>query len=258
MGHIRLPILSQTRRWRDVVAFLSAGAGVDVVAASTAHAAERALKSAVNDPLFLEAVNFLIKIPIAARCPDFDLAMSELGIVASNDIGPLDLSVSISTALDARVPTVDRSDFGEMAHMALIESLSSVVQGALPTLFEPKPGEVRTVLGRLASGDRFADLAQTFFSRLTHRTLDYYLAREMANHVGEGAVFADDAARRHYDRALAEHCHEAAFIVKAYSGGWFGKTVFHGDGPTPDAIRRYAAYAFTKIRAELGKRRIAA
>ena len=142
-----------------------------------------------------------------------------------------------------------------MAQMAAVESLTALVGPDLPSLFEPSPGEVQRAIGRFAGGDRFSALAREFFARLTQRSLDYYLSRELSNHIGAGERFRDDAARRQFDIALGQHCREASRIVEAFSGGWYGKNVYQGDGLTPDAIRRFAPVAFKKIRAELRKRR---
>ncbi|MEO1512094.1 MAG: hypothetical protein AAFU70_08480 [Planctomycetota bacterium] len=154
--------------------------------------------------------------------------------------------------------TGGRNDLGEMAGQALIESLTASIEPDLPSLFTPEPGEVRTALGRLASGDRFAAFARQFFGRLTYRTLDYYLSRELANHVGEGQRFGTDAARRTFDEALSHHCGEASRIVEAYAGGWYGKTVWQKDALTREATQRFAAYGLKKIRDELGRRQQAA
>ncbi|MEM6490205.1 MAG: hypothetical protein AAF677_18385, partial [Pseudomonadota bacterium] len=111
-----------------------------------------------------------------------------------------------------------------------------------------EPADVRSALGRLASGDRFAGLARQFYARLTGRVLDYYLSRELANHVGPGRRFETDAARRALDAALARHCTEASRIVEAYAGGWYGKTVWQKGALTRAATQKVAAYGLQKIR----------
>jgi len=98
-------------------------------------------------------------------------------------------------------------------------------------------------------------LAREFFARLTQRSLDYFLSRELSNHIGANERFLDDVARAHFDDALQMHCREASKIVEAFSGGWYGKNVYQGDGLTPEAIRQFVPVAFKKIRAELRKRR---
>ena len=107
-----------------------------------------------------------------------------------------------------------RTDLGEMAQMAAVESLVAVVGPTLPSLFGPSPSDVQRAIGRLASGDRFSALARAFFSRLTQRTLDYYLSRELSNHIGGDRRFSDDGARSQFDAALERHCWEAARIIE--------------------------------------------
>ena len=145
-----------------------------------------------------------------------------------------------------------------MAGLALLESFTAAIEPHLPSLFDPTPEDLRSALTRLAGGDRFARLARIFFARLTHRCLDYYLGRELANHVGPDGRFADDGARARFDVALARHCHEASRIVEGFAGGWYGKTVYQGTGLTRDGVEGFARYAFKKLRDELGRRRDAA
>jgi hypothetical protein len=168
----------------------------------------------------------------------------------------MDVLAAISAAVDHHArERGGRTDLGEMAQMAAVESLAALIGPNLPSLFEPTPGEVQRAIGRFAGGDRFSALAREFFARLTQRSLDYYLSRELSNHIGAGQRFRDDAARSQFADALDRHCQEAARIIEAFAGGWYGKNVYQRDGLTPDAIRRFAPVAFKKIRAELRKRR---
>jgi hypothetical protein len=259
MGHLQLGTLSQSKKWQQVVEELEIGADVGTIAGASAEAAEAALSGAAQDPVFTNALWLLTQIPLAARGPDYAKDLEALGLHLSDHPTLFDLTSAISVAIDNRARvTGGRTDLGEMAQLALIESLTAAVAPQLPSLFGPTPGDVRDAVGRLAGGDRFAKLARDFFSRLTHRCLDYYLSREMANHVGEGGRFADDGVRARFDAALGVHCYEAALIVEAFSGGWYGKNIYQGDGLTRDKVEAFAQYAFRKIRAELVRRRDAA
>jgi hypothetical protein len=142
-----------------------------------------------------------------------------------------------------------------MAQMAAAESLVAVVGPTLPSLFGPSPDEVQRAIGRLAGGDRFSGLAREFFARLTQRSLDHFLSRELASHIGPGERFANAAERLEFEAALEQHCREASRIVEAFAGGWYGKNVYQGEGVTAETVRRFAPVAFKKIRAELRKRR---
>ena len=227
MGHIRLGVLPRSRKWRQVVDELSEGADVAEVACASAEAAEAALATASRDPALADALWLLTHIPLAARGPDYADDLDALGLGTDAPESLPDLTAAISAALDEKTRiSGGRTDLGEMAGLALVESLAATVGPELPGLFEPTPAELRTALGRLASGDRFARLARDFFSRLTHRCLDYYLSRELAKHVGSGNRFADDGNRARFDAALAQHCREASRIVESFAGGWYGKNVY--------------------------------
>jgi hypothetical protein len=259
MGHVRLGVLPKSRKWAQVVDTLRLGAAVEEVAASAADAAEASLQGASNDPAFLHAFWLLTQAPLAARGPDFAADLRRLDVRVSDRPSLMDVVGAISDAIDRHAREQGgRTDLGEMAQMAAVESLAALAGPSLPSLFEPTSGEVQRAIGRFASGDRFSALAREFFARLTRRSLDYYLSRELSNHIGAGERFGDDGARSRFDEALDRHCREAARIVETFAGGWFGKNVYQGDGLSPDAVRRFAPIAFGKIRAELRKRRDAA
>ena len=131
--------------------------------------------------------------------------------------------------------------------MAAVESLAALVGPSLPSLFEPSPREVQRAIGSFAGGKRFGTLARQLVSRLTQRSLGYYLSRELNNHIGRGERFLDDGARAEFDDALDRHCREASRIVEVFAGGWYGKNVYHSDGLTPDTVRRFAPIAFKKF-----------
>jgi hypothetical protein len=256
MGHVRLGVLPKSRKWNQVVNALRLGADIDEVAAAAADAAEASLHAASNDAAFLHAFWLLTQIPLAARGPDFAGDLRRLGVEVGNHPSLMDVVAAISAAVDRHAREQEhRTDLGEMAQMAAVESLAALVGSGLPSLFEPNAQEVQREIGRFAGGDRFSALAREFFARLTQRSLDYYLSRELSNHIGAGERFRNDAARSEFDDALGRHCREAARIVEAFAGGWYGKNVYQSDGLTPEAIRRFAPVAFKKIRAELRKRR---
>jgi hypothetical protein len=256
MGHVRLGVLPKSRKWVQVVNELRLGTNVDGIAASAADAAEASLQAASHDPAFLHAFWLLTQVPLAARGDAFDEDMHRLGVRIPKRPGLMDVTAAISDAVDRYAREQGgRTDLGEMAQMAAVESLMALVGRDLPTLFEAGPDEVRRALGRYAGGDRFSTLAREFFARLTQRSLDYYLSRELSNHIGAGERFTDDTVRSQFDEALSRHCREAARIVEAFAGGWYGKNVYQGDGVTPEAVCRFAPVAFKKIRAELRKRR---
>ena len=257
MGHIRLGVLPRSKLWREVVALIEGGAFLETVAEASAKAAKSALSKATSDPQFLYAATLLVELPLLARSPKFLEGLRDHTIQDASSVPAL--LAGITDAIDRRAYDFGgRSDLGEMAQMALVESLSAEFDKSLPSLFEPTSADVRRALGQLASGNRFAGLAREFFARLVYKSLDYYLSRELANHVGTGKRFASDADRVAFDRALSQHAFEASRIVLEYAGGWYGKAVWQGDGLSEEKIKRFAGYAFSKLSSELGRRSDAA
>jgi hypothetical protein len=213
MGHVRLGVLPKSRKWRQVVDELRLGASVNEIAALAAEAAETSLQAAAGDPAFLHAFWLLTQIPLAARGPAFGEDLRRLGVNIADPPSLMGVVAAISAAVDRHARDQGgRTDLGEMAQMAAVESLTATVGPTLPSLFGPSPGEVQHAIGRLAGGDRFSALAREFFGRLTQRTLEYYLSRELSNHIGEGQRFGDDGARSQFDQSLERHCREASRI----------------------------------------------
>jgi hypothetical protein len=256
MGHVRLGRLPTSREWQQVVALLKQSAPVDAVAAGASAAAERDLEAAASDPGFTRACWLLAQIPLAARSPDFAEGLKALGLDVGHAPELLEIAGALSNALDFYVEAArQRTDFGEMAQLAAAESLHAVAGNYLPSLFSSSSDDVKRAIGRLASGKSFGELAHDFFSRLTRRHLDYFLSRELANHIGKDGRFKTIADRADFDTAMELHCRESARIVREFAGGWFGKSAYQRGAITEVEAGRFAAYALKKIRAELRKRR---
>jgi hypothetical protein len=47
---------------------------------------------------------------------------------------------------------------------------------------------------------------------------------------------------------LAQHTYEASRIVEEFAAGWYGKTVWQKQQLDQEAINRFTAYAFKKLR----------
>ena len=106
-----------------------------------------------------------------------------------------------------------------MAHLAAVETINSVIGSRLEgSLFSSTSDDVQRELGKLAGGKAFGDVAHEFFARLTYRHLDYFLSRELPNHVGRGLRFANVSERAAFDAALGVHCRETARIVREFAG----------------------------------------
>jgi hypothetical protein len=255
MGHSLVGHIPTTRRWQEVVRLLALGEEIEEVAAASSLAAEGSLPRLRNDPAFLSSLWLLIQIPRAARSEDFAGALRGLGLDVGPEPGLMDVASALTDAIDQRVRwSGRRSDFGEMAQLAAVETLTTLAGRDLPTLFGAHPSDLKLALGKLASVDQFRGVARDFFARLTRRCLDYYLSRALAHHVGPGKRFRSLADQSAFSGALDLHCREASRIIQEFSGDWLSKATFE-DRLTPEQTARFAAVAFRKIQKELQQRR---
>jgi hypothetical protein len=256
MGHIRLRSLPKTQKWNQVVSLIAGGADVDRIAAASADAAEYGLERAAQDEGLAHAFWLLTQIPQAARQSNFPERLAELGLRVPSQPTLLEIITAFTRSVDGHVSGGGkRSDLGEMAQHAASETLTSLAGRELPSLFGPTAADVRQALAKLATSNRFSIVARDFFSRLTSRSLGYFLSRELSKHVGPDKRFAKVNEHSDFNAALEMHCREASRIIKEFSGGWYGKTLYEQGQITPDEAKKFANVAFNKLRAELRKRR---
>lgn len=255
MGHTRLGTLRTTRKWRHVTQLLSTGADVAELAAAVAIAAEKDLEAARGDPVLGSTMWLLAQLPLAARTDRFAAELVALGFTSGSETSILGIVGDFAKAIDSQIPgTAGRTDLGQLARHAAVESLTELVGGQVGNLFDATADDVQIELAKFASKGRFALLARDFFARLTLKTLDYYLSRVLADHVGPDRRFGTLQERERFYTALNQHCREASLIVDQFAAGWFSKVNYQGT-LTRGSAQRFTDYALTKMRDELRMRR---
>jgi hypothetical protein len=251
MGHIRLGNLPRTKKWQQVVNLIGTGAESLPVASATLDAAKDGFAQASKDPALIFSLFLLTQVPQCARSEAFGSALNALGLSVSTTPSLPEILGSFSDAIDKHVQeTGGRTDLGEMAQMAAVETLAQIVDERTRGLFEATPEIIQDSFRGLGTKKQFSTLARTFFSRLTERYLKYFLSRELSNHVGEGRRFTTLHTKQEFERALGTHCWEASKILEEFSGGWYSKQTFQG-GITERKARHFLSYALTKIEDEL-------
>ncbi len=254
MGHVRLKTFPKGRSWNQVVELLDEGASAAEIAAASARAANGELSKAESDPALRHAVWLLSQLPAAARSANYVGALNSLGLHASAAPSLMGLLAAFEQAVDSEArKRGGRTDLGEMAQLAAAASLTRGIAPDLPSMFETTATDVQSAIGKLGSRDRFAHLSRSFFAELIKRSLEYYLSRAYANHVGPGEAFASIDEQAEFRRELDLHCHETALIVERYAAEWYQKANFEG-GIAPANAEDFARTAFRKIRSELSHR----
>lgn len=250
MGHKRLGRLPRSAKWEAVVSLLAGGADINAVASASATAAEVSLGSATNDDTLARAFWLLAQIPQAARGKSFVASLRDLGLTTSPDPSLLELVAAFTASVDAYSAGA-RTDLGEMAQLAAAETLTALGGLGLPSLFGATSEDVQRSLARFGAPEWFSILARDFFSRVAARSLEYFLSRELSNHVGEGRGFKSSAEAADFRAALDLHCRQASRIMKEFASDWLGKKLGSGADITPREARGFARTAFRKLTAEL-------
>ena len=199
----------------------------------------------------------LVRVPLAARSPDFAGALRKCGWEVPDSPGLVDIAVALSAAVDARMPDgKGRTDLAEMAQTAAVETINAVVGPRAATLWGSGPEEVRAAFASLATAGQFGRFARQFFARFSFKTINYFLSKAVAEHIGEGRRFRTVAEQSRFTDALRIHCHEATRIVEEFAGDWFSKHRFETKGDiTRDEAHGFLAYGLAaKLTGEFRRR----
>ena len=157
MGHIRLGTLPDTIRWRRVVGAIAEGEDVAQIATATSEAAQQGFDRAHDDPGLCHAVWLLTKIALAARQAEFGDALEAVGISTPAEPSLFDVVVGFTDAMDQHlVRTGGRSDLGEMAQLAAVETLTSLISSGSASLFGTMPAEVQQAVRDLSTKKGFS------------------------------------------------------------------------------------------------------
>lgn len=255
MGHSRHGNLPRSRKWKEVIGLIAAGAGAEQIANAIIRAAETGLMAAAHHTGLVEAFWSLTQLTQAARESDFAAGLRARGIdVPDNPSLPAILS-AVSLAVDRKMPNnKGRTDLGEMAQSAAVETTNRIVTARVASLFGATSQDVQRAFREMGTVKGFGELGKQFFGQLANKVLQFYASRECANHVGQGQRFANLAAKSAFDEAISTHCSQASVIVQRFAGEWQSKQNWVNKdtgGITRKLAEGFAHQAMRKIVAEL-------
>lgn len=280
MGHKLYEGMARTPRFKRVVALLgeSAGGGgapgvapggIEEIADATLTASDEGLERAKLDEGLAYCVYLMTQVTQAARDNDFIRALASTGVTVPNRTFGLsgatahgaadsaqqysiyDLVSGFTAAVDRHLRhTRSRSDIGELAQLAASESLTALCRPRADTLFGSSEESVQQSLRALSTKKGFGTLAHDFFARLTRRYLEYYLSRELSNHVGRDRRFANAREHNEFLKRLDTHCRVATGPMRQFAGEWYSKHNFQKD-LTLKKTKGFMAHAVDKVRGAL-------
>ena len=215
MGHVRLGILPRTRAWNAVVQLITDGADVDAIASATSAASDKAFVAIQKDPGFTETVVLMTELGIAAKKKNPVQHLKTIGLKISEGCSVPEIASAIQSFLDEK--TSDRrqhTDFAELSQNALVSAITSHLGDKLGGLFTPSSDDVRNAMSHLGRPGEFGKLARTFFERVSHDCMRYFLSKAVGAEVGEGKRFATIKQVKDFEVAMAQHSREASVIVE--------------------------------------------
>lgn len=259
MGHQRLGKLPAHRGLPEIVRYLVlGGTPTDDLVDQVSEVGRAALKLALKDPVFIEALWLLIRLPQAAASENFSAALGEIGMAGAAPASQSDVLVSYDRALERvqRRLHAGATDLGEIARRAGLSALAEAIRGALPTLWAPTAADVRASVATLKGTEHFAALAHQFYASFVERVIHYYVDRNLHNMVGSDRVARSVHDLRAFNEAIRRHSDEAALIMRAFAKDWLGKNHYRdGKHLSQNDVRRFSAHAVEKIRIELDIRK---
>jgi hypothetical protein len=259
MGHQRLGKLPAYRLLPEIIRYLvTGGTPTENLVDQVTEVGRDALKLALRDPVFIEALWLLVRVPQAAASKDFPAALGDLDMAGTAPTSPSDVLVSYDRALEKvqRRLHAGATDLGEIARRAGLSALGEAVRGALPTLWAPTAADVRASVAALKGTEQFAALAHRFYANFVERVIHYYVDRNLHNMVGAGRVARSVHDLRTFNDSIRRHCDESALIMRAFARDWLGKNHYRdGKQISRDDVRRFSAHAVEKMRNELDIRK---
>lgn len=259
MGHQRLGTLPAHRQLPEIVRYLlDGGTPTAELVDEVTDVGRNALTHAAKDPVFLEALWLLARLPQAASSTAFAKALADLGFPARPPASLAELLAVFDNTLERvqrRFPGAG-TDLGELARQAALSALAETLQPRLPTLWQPTAEDVRHCLTSLRSPEAFADLAQRFYSRWVERVIHYFIDRNLHRMIGPERATKSLHDLDAFNAAIRRHCDEASLIMRGFARDWLGKHVYRdGRMLTRGDVARFASYSAEKLHLELAQRR---
>ncbi len=222
MGHIRLGKLPNTRKWTEVKNLLDCGADSPQIAQATASAIEHIFDDAVHDKCLSETVWLLTQLPIAAKKEEFSDALRKIGLQVSNAPSVMEIIGAFSDAIDQKIRNSGgRSDLGEMAQMAAVETISNSILTRIKDIFRSTPIETQLAFYDLNTSRHYNAFIRDFFARLTNKCLNYHLSMITPLKIGENARFKTISQQGEFTNALSKHTFEASEVIEEFTGELF-------------------------------------
>jgi hypothetical protein len=252
MGHIRLGRLPKTRSWADVTDLLELPErSTKDVATATINVAKDYLLSLSSDPGLYHSFWLLTQLTWQSRTEKFYEALSEIGIEIREEKSALGFISKVSEFSNNEIRNrPNLSIFSDVAQQSMKEALNRILSERTENLFGASIEDIRLALKEIANEKQFAKLSRFYFSSFLNRYLQFFVSKEISNHIGANSGFESIKDVAEFDEAMRVFCFQSARIIEDFAGGWYSKRNWQGDISQKDA-KNFVFVALKKMRDEL-------
>lgn len=246
MGHERLGALPRSKRWQEVVNYLSeysetSDAEVKKIASKTIENVRLRIPNLKYDQGIKAAFEFLVQLSLQPRKES--LKDESIKIDLPENPTPLKLTQTAKKWIEQNTESEEYSNLAFDALTDTIVEWNKKHRNSQSTLFENDYNNYE-VWKEAGKGRGFSELSRSFFSNFIEDYLNYFLEREAShkiNSLERRELFSDQISR---------HSYETSKITQSLAAGWFNK---HAKNTLPDdeKVSNFLEYAFSKINEEL-------
>jgi hypothetical protein len=223
MGHIQFSTLPSTPPWKRFTRLLDdAKLSPPLLASSLEAIARDRLAELRTDPSLTSCLWLLLRLVSAARQPDFDKALTQLGLDPRRATTLVGLLSQVSHWLREEVERYPESGpFGELASLALRETLLDALSTKQRSLFEEPPFIAEQALRRYGTPVQLGQVVGRFFGCFLDRVLKYYVDKALPLHIGPDSGFPTIGASELFLADLSVYATSLSSGLAEFAGGWF-------------------------------------
>ena len=256
MGHRRLGRLPKTVGWKKLIAALdSADIDAALVAELTAKETKERLLALADDPAINYAQWLLTRIVWLSRGDQFSEELQAIGVNIPTDAHAVQFFSRLFDHAEKEMRARSgATPFVSFVEQALRQTLTETVNLRTTTLFGTRMPDIQAACKEYSTKKGFGILAKRFYSNVLDRFVNYFVQREISNHIGPGRRLDSIEEATKFTESIRTYCLQSARIVEDFAASWYSKHTWMTKGQlTEGDVRPLTSYALTKLQMEMAR-----
>jgi hypothetical protein len=224
------------------------------IASATLNASRYELGRLQNDSSLGYCFWLLTRITWLARNQNFINQLKELDLKITDKSTAFGFISAVSDNARQKCATLPGSSvFREMANLALKESLSKTILTSTPSLFGSSLSSIQEACREYSTKDNFGNLSRIYFSSFLTRFLNYFIDKEISNHIGPAFSLENIEDVNGFTNALSTYSWQVSKIMEDFASGWYAKKNWETQGLITEVdAQKFVAIALRKLQMEIG------